>query len=96
MVEGMINYDLWFILCGYFLNNTYNTEDQAVLLFDPYYNELKQFRAAEFYSMWVSGEHEKNHVKKAFIAMHKLKNIDITGIFNFHCINEIIHIIIKS
>lgn len=69
MVEGMLNYDHWQVLCGYFPNNTYETENQTILLYDPYYNELRQFRADEFYNMWISGEYNKNHIKKDFIAV---------------------------
>lgn len=71
-VESMINYDHWLVLCGYFPNSSNNISQQSVLLYDPYFNELRIYRAEEFCSMWLSGEHLNNNIKFDFIAVkHK-------------------------
>ena len=65
----MINYDHWLVLCGYFSNNYDTIDKHSVLLYDPYFNELKIYRAEEFGAMWISGNHEKNGVTLDFIAV---------------------------
>lgn len=69
MVESIINYDHWLVLLSYFPNNSSNISDHQVLLYDPYFNEIKIYRAEEFGSMWISGEHYKNNIIKDFIAV---------------------------
>lgn len=69
MVESMINYDHWLVLCGYFPNSSNDISKQNILLYDPYFNELKIYRVEEFGAMWISGEHIKNNVIRDFIAI---------------------------
>lgn len=69
MVESMINYDHWLVLCAYFINGEDTPDKQTVLLYDPYYNEMKLYRAEEFGAMWISGNYGVNGVTLDFIAI---------------------------
>lgn len=69
MVESMINYDHWLVLCAYFINGEDTPDKQTILLYDPYYNEMKLYRAEEFGAMWISGNHGSNGVMLDFVAV---------------------------
>lgn len=70
MVESMINYDHWLVVLAY-INLSNNNENNYIILYDPYYNEIKQIRVDEFIGMWCSGEHEVNKIVNDFIAIKK-------------------------
>lgn len=69
MVECMLNYDHWLVLMSYFPNNSKDIAEHRLLLYDPYFNEIKLMRAEEFCAMWISGEHMKNNVTLDYIAV---------------------------
>ena len=69
MVESMICFDHWCNLLAYITNNSFDREKQYLLLYDPYYNQLKMISVDEFESVWLSGQHEKNNIFKDFIAI---------------------------
>ena len=51
MVETMICYDHWLVLCGYIANDNTSVEKQYLLLYDPYYDNLRQMSVDEFESV---------------------------------------------
>lgn len=69
MVESMICFDHWCNLLAYITNNSFDREKQYLLLYDPYYSQLKMISVDEFESVWLSGQHEKNNIFKDFIAI---------------------------
>lgn len=71
MVESMYNYAHWFVLLGYFPFNDGNVEHSRLLVFDPYYNEVRLLIADEFISMWIDGNYEHSKVIRDFIAIRK-------------------------
>ena len=72
MVESMINVSHWLVLIGYFqLKDKTNLEDHKILLFDPYYDNVRLVNADEFYGMWIDGHYEKTNVTRDFIALKK-------------------------
>lgn len=72
MVEGMINYSHWLVLLGYYtLGSKDDLENNFVLLYDPYYDELKLVRAEEFIEMWRDGDYANTGVNHDFIAIYK-------------------------
>lgn len=72
MVEGMINYSHWLVLLGYYtLGSKDDLENNFVLLYDPYYDELKLIRADEFNKIWQGGEFDNTGVNHDFIAIYK-------------------------
>lgn len=73
MVETCRSFDHWLVLLAYFTNGAEYTEDQSILMWDPYYNEPILMRASEFCDIWLSGNWEKNKIICDFIAIKGLK-----------------------
>ena len=71
MVEGMVNYSHWMVLLGFYALGS--AEENRLLFFEPYYNEVRLMRADEFVGMWIDGNYEESRVKKDFIAVRKAK-----------------------
>ena len=71
MIETMLNYDHWLVILGYFTNNTNEINKHQILLYDPYFNNVRLENAEEIFSMWVSGEHTINNIKCDFIAIRR-------------------------
>lgn len=69
MVESMIGFDHWLVLFDYITNNDEITEKQCLLLYDPYYDEIKKYNVDEFESVWLSGDYANNNIFKDFIAV---------------------------
>lgn len=71
MLESMVGFSHWMVLLGYYaLEN--NIEKSKLLMFDPYYNEVRLMNVDEFLSMWIDGNHAENNVINDFIAIKKL------------------------
>lgn len=71
MLESMYNYAHWFVLLGYFPLSGGNVEHSRLLMFDPYYNEVRLLITDEFISMWIDGNYEHSRVIRDFIAIRK-------------------------
>lgn len=70
MLESMYNYAHWMVLLGYYpLEN--NIEKSKLLMFDPYYNEIRLINVDEFIGMWMDGNYAKNSIENDFIAIKK-------------------------
>lgn len=67
MLESMYNYAHWMVLMGFFPAEDF--ERAKLLMYDPYYDEVRLLNADEFLGMWMDGDHEKNGVEKDFIAV---------------------------
>ena len=50
MVECMLNYAHWLVILSYIQLGS--LEDDIIIFYDPYFNEVRQIRADEFFSMW--------------------------------------------
>lgn len=69
MLESMVNYAHWTVLLGYYVLDKENAESQLIVMYDPYYNELKVMRADEFQGMWRDGGHETTGIIQDYIAI---------------------------
>lgn len=66
MAECMYNYAHWVVVLGYFaVRNREDTEEHQILLYDPYYDQVRLVIADEFLTMWCDPEGHK----KEFIAI---------------------------
>ena len=70
MSESMYNYAHWYVLLGYHVVGD-NPEKHKIMIYDPYYDEVKLLNADEFSGMWVDGDHEKTGVYRDFIAVKR-------------------------
>lgn len=66
-INSMINFDHWVVLMGY--SKLGNYDEDMVVYYCPYFNEVRSARFSEFVEMWRSGEYAKNGVVKDFIAI---------------------------
>lgn len=72
MLECMVNYAHWLALLGYYTVDDYtDPEKNKLLLFDPYYNEVRMIRVDEFINMWIDGNYANSKVEKDFIAIKR-------------------------
>ncbi|MBE6036040.1 MAG: hypothetical protein E7223_00235 [Clostridiales bacterium] len=71
MLESMVNYAHWMVLLGFYALG--DAEENRLLFFEPYYNEVRLMRADEFVGMWIDGNYEHSRVKQDFIAIRKAK-----------------------
>lgn len=64
MVECMYNYAHWVVVLGYYaVRERQDTEEHKILIYDPYYNEVRMVIADELLTMWCDPEgHEKEFV----------------------------------
>ena len=69
MLESMYNYAHWYVLLGYYPLEDQDIEKSKLLIYDPYYNEVRLLNADEFLSMWIDGDYEHTRVKHDFIAL---------------------------
>ena len=69
MLESMYNYAHWFVLIGYFPNINNEIEKSKLLIYDPYYDDIRLLNTDEFITMWIDGNHEKTNVEHDFIAI---------------------------
>lgn len=74
MMQTMINYSHWLVLCGYYCIDGDDIERNKVLYYDPYYDTVQLACADEFIEMWVDGAFVKSHVKNDFVAVRALHN----------------------
>jgi len=74
MLQSMINYSHWTVLLGYYPSSENNPEMSKLLMYDPYYDEVRLFRVDEFISMWKDGDYENTHIEKEFIAVKSRSN----------------------
>lgn len=68
MLESMFNGGHWFVFLGYYRVSD-NIEESSLLVYDPYYNNVRLLNADEFVSMWCDGDFRKSGVVKDFIAI---------------------------
>ena len=71
MVESMYNYAHWMVLLGYYPLEQANVEKSRLLVYDPWFDQVRLLIADEFLSMWVDGECTKNNIRHDFIAIRK-------------------------
>ena len=71
MLESMINYSHWLVFLGYYTYNTNDIEKAKLLMYDPYYNEVRLVNADEFITMWIDGDYENSRIEKDYIAIRK-------------------------
>lgn len=69
MLESMYNYAHWMVLLGYYPFNDCDLENAKLLMYDPYYNNVRLLNVDEFLTMWIDGNHATNGIKKDFIAI---------------------------
>ena len=64
MAECMYNYAHWVVVLGYFaVRNAEDTEEHRILIYDPYYDQVRLVIADEFLTMWCDpAGHEKEFV----------------------------------
>lgn len=67
MVECMLNYAHWLVILGYIQLGS--LEDDIIILYDPYYNEIRKLRADEFFSMWY--DVAENPIHRDYVAIRK-------------------------
>lgn len=68
MVECMINYSHWVVILGYYPKGEQQA-DNYLLIFDPYYNEVRLIRTEELMGMWCDGEPSPDRVMFDYIAI---------------------------
>ena len=59
MVACTLNGGHWLVILGYLDLGT--IEEDKIIFYDPYYNDVRTFRADEFLSMWVSTDGDLDH-----------------------------------
>ncbi len=69
MVQTMVNYSHWMILCGYYCVEPDDFEKNSVLCYDSYYDTMRLFPADEFIEMWRDGAFVESHVERDFVAV---------------------------
>ena len=69
MLECMYSYSHWLVLLGFIPIDDCNVEKSQLVLYDPYYDQLKVVIVDEFISMWYDGNYEVTQVKNDFIAI---------------------------
>lgn len=72
MLESAINCGHWLVFLGYFpLKNKDNISEHKILLYDPYYDDMKLMNADEFINMWIDFNYANTKIEKDFIAIKK-------------------------
>ena len=71
MLESMLNYAHWMVFLGYYPSSSDSLEETKLLMYDPYYDEVRLLNADEFISMWRDGNYENTRVDKDFIAIRQ-------------------------
>ena len=70
MLECLYNYAHWIVLLGFYPLAD-NIEKSKLLIYDPYYNEVRLLNADEFINMWIDGNYLENKIEKDFIAIRR-------------------------
>lgn len=76
MMQTMINYSHWVVLCGYYCLDENDIERNKVLYYCPYYDEIRLTNADEFIEMWVDGAYVNSHVRNDFVAVRDKNGVD--------------------
>ena len=71
MLESMINYAHWMVLLGYYPICGNDLEKAKLLMYDPYYDEVRLVNTSEFISMWRDGNYENTRIDRDFIAIKR-------------------------
>ena len=71
MLECMYNYAHWMVLLGYYPVEDSDIERSRLLLYDPYYDQVRLVHVDEFISMWIDGNFANSGIEKDFIAIRK-------------------------
>lgn len=69
MLESLYNYAHWMVLMGYYPISKGELEKSKILVFDPYYNEVRLLNTEEFINMWLDADHLENGIVNDFIAI---------------------------
>lgn len=69
MLECMLNYAHWVVLLGYYPLADGGVENSQLLIYDPYFDQVRLMNTYEFISMWRDGNYEHSRVDKDFIAI---------------------------
>jgi hypothetical protein len=70
MLETMYNFSHWFVLLGYYPSHN-DVEISRILVYDPYYDEVRLLNLDEFLGMWIDGDFPHTKVEKDYIAIKK-------------------------
>lgn len=71
MLECMYNYAHWMVLLGYYPLEGSDIERSKLLMYDPYYDQVRLMHVDEFISMWIDGDFANSGVERDFIAIRK-------------------------
>lgn len=77
MLECMYNYAHWFVLLGYYPLAGGELEKSSLLIYDPYYDNVRLLNADEFLAMWIDGDYINSQVKKDFVAIREGDNSEL-------------------
>ena len=70
MIETMLNYAHWVVVLGYFIvGGSEDVEKHQILVYDPYYDNVRLLIADELLNMWIDGSYSETGVLKDFIAI---------------------------
>lgn len=71
MLEHMYNYAHWTVLLGFYPLHDNEIETTTMLMYDPYYDEVRLYNVDEFTGMWMDGGYTEPRIEKDFIAVRK-------------------------
>lgn len=69
MLESLHNYAHWMVLLGYYPLSGEDADKSKLLMFDPYFNQVRLVNTEEFTNMWIDADHNKNGIINDFIAI---------------------------
>lgn len=70
MIETLLNYTHWLVVIGYcIIGSDTELEKHKIIVYDPYYNDIRLCLADELLGMWIDINYDKNNVVKDFIAI---------------------------
>lgn len=69
MLESMYNYAHWMVMLGYYPVEGSDIEKSKLLMFDPYYDQVRLIHVDEFISMWMDGDFANNGIMRDFIGI---------------------------
>lgn len=67
MLESMYNVSHWIVFLGYYPIIDNSVESSKLLIYDPYYDEVKLINTDEFIAMWKDGSNKD--IQNDFIAI---------------------------
>lgn len=68
MLESMYNYSHWMVLIGFYRLGG-SIENDVIVCFEPYYNNIRLINVDEFLGMWIDGDYKNSKIEKDFIAI---------------------------